>query len=176
MNETTVFSKTDRGWAEIRNRNLKLPMPMRVLLIATDGNKSVGDMTTHVLRDSDVRRLYTELLALELVAAPERDAVMPGVDETAPTLMRGPQYDLDAPAPINELDFNRFEQAREHIETHADRRLGRDTMRFMARLNLCSQPEHLRALLPEYRGIVSRRLGVEPAEAAVRELLDILGE
>ncbi len=77
MDEHTVFIKTEQGRNEVRSRALKLAQPLRTLLIATDGYKSLGTLEREYSVGNGARPLLRQLLDLGLIetldkAQPER--------------------------------------------------------------------------------------------------------
>lgn len=67
MQADTVFAKTDKGREEIRTRAAGLSQPLRILLIATDGQKDVAKLARLHPAGSGVEQLIEQLVAMGLV-------------------------------------------------------------------------------------------------------------
>ena len=67
MKLDTVFTKTEKGREEIRTRAAGLPQPLRILLIATDGEKDVAKLSRLHPAGAGVAALLAELAALGLI-------------------------------------------------------------------------------------------------------------
>jgi hypothetical protein len=67
MQINAVFAKTDKGRDEIRTRAAGLAQPLRILLIATDGEKDVAKLARLHPAGSGVVQLIEQLAALGLI-------------------------------------------------------------------------------------------------------------
>ena len=67
MDRTGVYSKTQKGHQEIRERSLKLPAKLRQLLIMIDGESDVATLVEHLEAMGDVRNHLSALEHLGLI-------------------------------------------------------------------------------------------------------------
>lgn len=203
MDDKAVFAKTEKGWAEIKSRALKLDRVLRFLLISTDGNKTVATLAQQYGLNGRVGPLIGQLLELGLItpfdpsdrAAFESAALSMAADTTDEAAAVGKadaadtsvneEWLLDEAAtesqitPAADVDAaaagERFDRALRFLHESAPELMGRDAPRFLARLSLCGEVAHVVPLIPEFRASVGKRNGYAAAEVAVRRLLDILG-
>jgi hypothetical protein len=88
MQADTVFAKTDKGREEIRTRAAGLNQPLRILLIATDGEKDLARLARLHPAGAGVMQLAEQLAALGLV---ERKIAHRGVAEARPARAAAPE-------------------------------------------------------------------------------------
>jgi hypothetical protein len=159
MDPRAVYTKSEKGWAEIRHRNLKLDRAARFLLVAADGRKDVETLARQYALNGRIGPLINELVAMGLL---ERSAaVLPAEPEAAP------------PSPGSEQD--RMARVLQHLRESAPELMGREAERFLSRISPVDGIEQVIALIPDFRAAVAKRHGFSTAEVASRKLLDVIG-
>lgn len=178
MDQTTVYTKTDRGRDEIRTRSLGLPAQLRVLLIATDGKHRVDELGAMYPR-GNVFEAFAQLLkegliepvgaALDARAAAARESYRQATQidpvEFAPDLETIPDIGGE---PLDALIH--------YLESVALEMMGRDAQRFSIRLSMCVSLRHVYSLMPELRSILKRRRGPAAAEVVAQRVLQMMAD
>ena len=158
MQRNQVPRKTDAGRREIESREHKLGWQQRALLIETNGERSVADLT-HVFKTHDATvAALDELQALGLIEVAET-----GVE--IPNLIAG-----DGVTPL--------QQARQLLNDTAVGSLGMfggiSAFRFTLKVEHCYSAEEIRTLFPDYRKLVGKSKGADYAEAVLARVEKLL--
>ena len=162
MDEHTVFIKTEQGRNEVRSRTLKLAQPLRTLLIATDGYKSLGTLEREYTVGNGARPLLRQLLDLGLIET---------LDKAAARTSDPSDTAVDA-APHSA--FERFRRATQFLNESTSL-LGLGGYFFSLKIQRCGSLDELRALAPEFRKALVKRRGESDAEELMRRFHDLVG-
>jgi hypothetical protein len=155
-----IVGKTEAGRQEIVSRQRKLAAKARVLLIAIDGNASVGNLREHFAALGDVDAMVGELIGQGLVAAdaksgstartpvPGSVTPAPGVATPAPVVRPGATFVVD-PA-------QRFVLAQKFMNETVVEALGLRAFFFTLKLERCASVGDLSDLMPEYERVLAK--------------------
>jgi len=159
MNPSDVPVKTDAGNRELSQRAHKLSSRVRSLLIVIHGTDTVAQLTKSFHAFGDIDAGLNELATLGLIA------VRGGVTGAAAAQMPAANApDIVPPA----------QQAKQLLNESAVAVLGLRAFLFTLKLEHCYTVEELRAILPEYRRVVTKAKGEEFAAAMVDRVESIL--
>jgi hypothetical protein len=158
MQPNQVPRKTEAGRREIDSRRHKLSWQSRALLIETNGERSVADLT-HVFKTHEATvAALDELLALGLIEFPETQVALPK---------------LVAGEGITPL-----QQARQLLNDTAVGSVGMlgglAALRFTLKIEHCYTADELRALFPDYRKLVTKGKGADYAETVLAQVEKLL--
>lgn len=158
MQRNQVPQKTEAGRREIELREHKLPWQLRALLIETNGERTVADLT-HVFKTHDATvAALSELQAYGLIEIAE-----PRVE--LPKLIAG-----DGITPL--------QQARQLLNDTAVGSAGMlgdiAAFRFTLKVEHCYSAEEIRTLFPDYRKLVGKSKGADYAEAVLERVEKLL--
>jgi hypothetical protein len=152
MKPSDVPVKTDAGNRELSQRAHKLSPRVRSLLIVIHGTDTVAELGRSFQAFGDVSASLNELAGLGLIAVRE------SAGANAPTQLSAANApDLMPPAP----------QAKQFLNETAVAALGLRAFLFTLKLEHCYTVDELRAILPEYRRVVTKAKGEEFAAAMV---------
>jgi len=157
MDPRAVYTKSEKGWAEIRNRSLKLDRAARFLLVAADGRKDVETLARQYALNGRIAPLIDELVAMGLL---ERTAFFAPAEPVAV---------------VPAADQDRLARVLQHLRESAPELMGREAERFLARISPVDGIEQIIALIPDFRAAVAKRHGFSTAEVASRKLLEVIG-
>lgn len=160
MDTAEIYAKTELGIRELKERHLKLPVPLRGLLIMIDGNRTVGDVLEKAralhLDDKALAALEAGGLIAKKYSAPSTNA------------------SEAAEAPRTEDEVERFLEAQQLMSDATNKHLGFRGYGLMMRLQKTANIRDLRDLLPDFAQALVKRAGLEtatPIVAAVEQLI-----
>jgi len=164
MDTAEIYAKTELGLRELKERTLKLPVPLRGLLIMIDGNRTVAD----VLEKARALRLDdTALTTLEAGGLIAKKFSAPSASGPPPT--------AEAAAPArSEDEVQRFLTAQQRMSDATNKHLGFRGYGLMMRLQKTANIRDLRDLLPDFAAALVKRAGVETATPIVAEIETLL--
>ena len=160
MLSNQVPQKTDAGRREIDSRAHKLSWQLRALLIETNGERSVAELT-HVFKTHEATvAALDELHALGLVDIPEAQVEMPKL--------------------VVGEGITPLQQARQLLNDTAVGSVGVfggiAAFRFTLKIEHCYTAVELRALFPDYRKLVAKGKGADYAETVLVQVEKLLGQ
>ncbi len=163
MDTAEIYAKTELGMRELKERTLKLPVPLRGLLIMIDGNRTVADVLEKAralrLDDSALTTLEAGGLITKKFSAPS---------SAAPATTA-------APAPVrSEDEVERFLMAQQRMSDATNKHMGFRGYGLMMRLQKTANIRDLRDLLPDFAASLVKRAGVETATPIVAEVEALL--
>lgn len=163
MDTAEIYAKTELGMRELKERTLKLPVPLRGLLIMIDGNRTVADVLdkARALRLDD--SALTALEAGGLIAK----------KFSAPSASAAPAAQVAAPA-RSEDEVERFLMAQQRMSDATNKHLGFRGYGLMMRLQKTANIRDLRDLLPDFAAALVKRAGLETATPVVAEVEALL--
>jgi hypothetical protein len=159
----TVYRKTERGAAEVRDRKLKLGPRLRTMLILVDG------ALPEFLLKEDAQRLgappdfLQQLLSAGLIEP---------VAGSAPASAAAAKAAPSAAVPADE--FTRFREAKNFMNTTIVDALGIKSFFFTMKLERAGTCADLRGLVEPYREAIAKAEGEEHAEVMVARLKEML--
>lgn len=158
MQRNQVPRKTEAGRREVESRGNKLTWQLRALLIETNGERSVADLT-HVFKTHEATvAALAELQALGLVEI---------VDAK-----------IDLPALIEGEGVTPLQQARQLLNDTAVGSLGVfggiAAFRFTLKIEHCYSADEIRTLFPDYRKLVGKSKGMDYADAVLARVEKLL--
>lgn len=163
MDTAEIYAKTELGMRELKERTLKLPVPMRGLLIMIDGNRTVADVLEKAralrLDDSALTALEAGGLIAKKFSAPSSSAA-PATATAAPVR--------------SEDEVERFLMAQQRMSDATNKYLGFRGYGLMMRLQKTANIRDLRDLLPDFAASLVKRAGVETATPIVAEVEALL--
>lgn len=159
MQRNQVPQKTEAGRREVELREHKLPWQLRALLIETNGERTVADLT-HVFKTHDATvAALSELQAYGLIEIADASVELPKL--------------------IVGEGITPLQQARQLLNDTAVGSAGVlggiAAFRFTLKVEHCYSAEEIRTLFPDYRKLVGKSKGADYAEAVldrVEKLLD----
>jgi hypothetical protein len=157
--EAVIYAKTELGMREVKERTLKLPVPIRGLLIMIDGNRTVADVM------DKARVLRVDQTALELLESEGLIARKSGARATAPEVVE---------APRSEDDVERFLRAQQIMSDATNAHMGFRGYGMMMRLQKTSTLQDLRQLLPDFAAALVKRAGTDVAGPILTEIDGLL--
>lgn len=160
MQRNQVPRKTDAGRREIESREHRLGWQHRALLIETNGERNVAELT-HVFKTPEATvAALSELQALGLIEVAEANMDIPN-------LIAG-----DGVTPL--------QQARQLLNDTAVGSLGMfggiSAFRFTLKVEHCYTAEEIRTLFPDYRKLVAKGKGADYAETVLMQVEKLLGQ
>lgn len=161
MDTAEIYAKTELGMRELKERTLKLPVPLRGLLIMIDGNRTVADILEKARALSLDHAALTALEAGGLIAK----------KFSAPSAAMA----AEAAAPVRtEDEVERFLKAQQLMSDATNRHLGFRGYGLMMRLQKTANIRDLRDLLPDFASALLKRTGVDTATPIVAEIEALL--
>ena len=159
MDTAEIYAKTELGMRELKERTLKLPVPLRGLLIMIDGNRTVADVLEKAralrLDDSALTTLEAGGLIAKKFSAPSSAAPASAA----------------AAAPVrSEDEVERFLMAQQRMSDATNKHLGFRGYGLMMRLQKTATVRDLHDLLPDFAKALVKRLGIEPAAPIVSSI------
>lgn len=158
MQPSHVPQKTAAGRREIDSREHRLSWQQRALLIETNGERSVADLS-HVFKTHEATAAaLEELRALGLIEIPE-------VQVELPRLVAG-------------QGVTSLQQARQLLNDTAVGSVGMfgglSALRFTLKIERCYSVDELRALFPDYRKLVAKGKGTDYADTVLGRVEQLL--
>jgi hypothetical protein len=167
MDPGTLFTKTDKGRAEVAERSGQLSPVQRRLLIVADGKKTVTDLGA-LVRSDELLPALDHLMGLGLIEAEGEPMAMlaPAADGFAASI----PGDLPRPATSPPL----FDAVRQQASNFVRERLGKAGEPICAAIDRCNSPEELRKMLRGVEIFVGQRLDAETTQAFARHFGQLL--
>jgi hypothetical protein len=172
MDETSVYTKTGKGAAEVAQRGGGLTLSARRILIMIDGRRSVGELAP-LLRPGEVDAVIAMLEAQGYVQRLGGSTVGPLTRSSGPAT-RGEATALDVPTVGGELSDERnlmtLDEAKRRAVRELHERLGPDADTMAERIERCRSADELRERLREAERLLAGYLGEAAAQDYVRAL------
>jgi hypothetical protein len=160
MDSAAIYAKTELGLREIKERSLKLPVPMRGLLIMIDGHRTVAD----VLEKAKMLRLDSSALeALEvggLIAQKLSAPSMASNDEEM--------------ASRSDDEVKHFLRAQQRLSDAINEHLGLRGYTLMLKLQKTANLRDLHDVLLDFAAALVRRVGMDKATPIVSAIEDLV--
>ncbi len=156
MDSSDIYAKTELGVRELKERHLKLPLPLRSLLIMIDGSRSVAE----VLEKARALRLdekALETLAIQGLIAPKFSAPSAAANDAME-----PQRSED--------EVERYLRAQRMLSDAINNHLGVRGYALMMRLQKATSLRELHDLLRDLATVLVKRIGIEGATPIVSEI------
>jgi hypothetical protein len=160
----TVYRKTARGAAEVKDRKLKLNPRVRTMLILIDGALPEFMLKEDAARVGAPADFLEQLVAAGLIERAEAAA--------APGPARAATPAAQAAAPD---EFTRFRQAKDFMNATVVDALGIKSFFFTLKLERASVVADLRELAEPYREALAKAEGEEHAAVMAARLKEMLG-
>jgi hypothetical protein len=152
LDKSAIYRKTDKGVAEIIGSGRSVERRLRPLLILVDGNRTANYIQSLIGGIGIQEEDFDELIAggfIEPIAMPKMAPAANDADGSAP------QCD---PEVQKRSSVDRYCDGKRYLcETAADR-LGLKSFFFQLKLEKCSTPEDLVALLPDFEEALARKV------------------
>jgi hypothetical protein len=156
MEMSEIFAKTELGVRELKERQLKLPLPLRTLLIMIDGQRTVADILAKT-RALGLDERAIEKLAFDGLIAPKfavrSDAANDAVE---------PQRTKD--------EVERYLKAQQMMSDAINSHLGLRGYGLMMRLQKAGNLRQLHELLHDLAAALVKRAGVETATPIISDI------
>ena len=156
MHSSDIYTKTELGVRELRERHLNLPLPLRSLLIMIDGNRTVANVLEKA-RALGLDDQAFETLAIQGLVAPKFSAPSAAVNGAME-----PQR--------SEADVERYLRAQQMMSDAINGHLGLRGYGLMMRLQKAGNLRDLHELLHELAAALVKRVGVETATPIISEI------
>jgi len=158
----TIYRKTQRGAAEVRDRKMKLGPRVRTMLILIDGTIAESTLKEDGARVGAPADFLEQLVASGLIERVEGAAVpLASSTRTAPAT---PQD-----------EFARFREAKDFMNATIVDALGIKSFFFTLKLERAAVVADLRALAEPYREALAKAEGDDHANVMVVRLREMLG-
>ena len=167
MNSGMIYLKTDKGRAEIAERQGGLSGLQRRVLIMVDGTKTVNDLGAFV-RVGELDDVLAHLLACGMLVPTEH--IAPLQAPAAPGFAAAPPAQAPRPATSPE----EFKKVRAQASSFVQERLGASGEPICEAINRCSSPDELRKLLRGIEIFIGQRLSAETTQAFARHFGSLL--
>jgi hypothetical protein len=155
MHPGEIYTKTEAGVRELRERKLNLPIALRSLLIMIDGSRSVAD----VLERARALRVDAEAIAeLERVGLVARKFGAPSTTKSAA-----------APEERSGDEVERFIAIQRKLSDVVNAHLGFRGYLLMMRLQRAENLRDLHDFLPDFARALVKRMGIDAAAPIVAE-------
>ena len=151
-----IFAKTELGVRELKERHLKLPLPLRSLLIMIDGQRTVADVLAKT-RALGLDERAIEKLAVDGLIAPKFAARIDAPNDTAE-----PRRTED--------EVDRYLKAQQMMSDAINGHLGLRGYGLMMRLQKAGNLRDLHELLHDLAAALVKRAGVETATPIISEI------
>ena len=158
----TIYRKTQRGAAEVRDRRMKLSPRVRTMLILIDGAIPEFMLKEDAARVGAPADFLEQLAAAGLIEQVQAGGAAAPRDEQA----------VAAPAAD---EFTRFREAKNFMNTTIVDALGIKSFFFTMKLERAGVVDDLRQLVEPYREAMAKAQGEEHAEVVVSRLKGMLG-
>jgi hypothetical protein len=160
----SVYRKTERGAAEVRDRKLKLAPRLRTMLILIDGAIPEFMLKEDAQRVGAPPDFLQQLLQAGLIERVEGAAGGPAQAAAGPT-----------PRAAFADEFARFRAAKDFMNATIVDALGIKSFFFTLKLERAGVVADLRELVEPYREAIAKAEGEEQAEVLVARLKELLG-
>lgn len=165
MKPTDIPVKTESGHRELAQRKHKLTPRVRSLLIVIHGTEPVADLARNLHALGDVEGSLQQLLDLGLIVM--RDGKAPiGAAKAPPPPAAADAADAITPA----------QQAKQLLNESAVAVLGLRSFLFVLKLEHAYSVDELRAILPEYRRVVTKAKGEAFADTMAKRIESLLAQ
>jgi len=161
MEAAEIYAKTELGLRELKERTVKLPMPLRGLLIMVDGNRTIADIL------AKARMLNLDETALTTLEAG-------GLISKKFSATSGTRGAASAAPARTEDEVQRHLQATKILSDATNKHLGFRGYGLMKRLQRTANIRDLRDLLPDFAAALVKRAGAEVATPIVANVEAIL--
>lgn len=155
MNLDDIYSKTEKGGQELKNRQMNLPVQLRSVLIMVDGQHTVAQTLARAHALAVGPDVFEQLEKLGLI---ERRFGARSDDET------------DTAAPRSENDVQRFLDIKNEVNNAISTRLGLRGYGLMLRLQRAGNLRDLHDLLPDFAQALVKRIGINDATPIVESI------
>jgi hypothetical protein len=156
MEMTEIFSKTELGVREVKERRLNLPVQLRSVLIMIDGQRTVADVLDKTrMLGIDARAI--EKLAVDGLIAPKFAPRAEAANEAIE-----PQRTED--------EVERYLRAQQMMSDAINQHLGLRGYGMMMRLQKAACLRDLHELLRDLAAALVKRVGVEDATPIISEI------
>lgn|GEM_PF-2264394 len=163
MDKKAIYRKTALGLAEITAAKRTVERRLRPVLILTDGNRTAAQVHALTSGIGIQEHDFDQLVAhgfIEVIALPESAAFTGHRDDTSPPT---------APAPNQpRSDLERHSDGSRYLTEAAAEQLGLMSFFFVLKIEKCSSPEDLLALLPEFEQAIARKVDPDFARRSTR--------
>jgi len=163
MDTAAIYAKTELGLRELKERTLKLPVPLRGLLIMIDGNRTVADVMEKAralrLDDTALTTLEAGGLIAKKFSAPSSNGAAPEVADAVRT----------------EDEVERFLQAQQLMSDATNKHMGFRGYGLMMKLQKTANIRDLRDLIPDFAAALVKRAGAETATPILTQIDALLG-
>ncbi len=154
MDRRAIYRKTPKGLSEITGRDRTVERRLRPLLILVDGYRTATHIHSLIggigIREEDFDQLIQGGF-IEAIALP-RSGPRPGTAANDPgDLAQGPLIQKRSVV-------DRYTDGKRYLTETAADRLGIWSFMFVLKLEKCSSPEDLLALVPEFEEAIGRKL------------------
>ena len=160
MAQGTIYRKTQRGAAEVRERKMKLNPRVRTMLILVDGTLAESALREGAARVGAPDDFLQQLLDAGLIE-------MAGGAGASAAPAAAPRAPVD--------DFTRFREAKDFMNSTVVDALGIKSFFFTMKLERAAVVADLRDLVAPYRDAIAKARGEEEAEVMGARLTDMLG-
>ena len=157
----SVYRKTERGVAEVKDRSLKLNARVRTMLILIDGTMPEFMLKEDGQRVGAPADFLQQLLAAGLIERLDGPAAAPGAAPAA--------------KPVFADEFARFREAKNFMNATIVDALGIKSFFFTMKLERAGVVADLRELVEPYREAMAKAGGDAHAEVMVARLKEMLG-
>lgn len=172
INQTDVFTKTEKGSEEIKSRKYKLSPKLRTMLILIDGTKPAAALTEQAAKlgveENFLETLHSQGFITKPIDAEPTPAPASGALGVAPA-------ESASPAVPATDDFERYTRARKFMTDTAAEALGIKAFFFTLKIEKCANLNDLKALVPDYSKALAKNRGVEEAQVFLNKLRELLG-
>ena len=168
MNPGSIFSKTDRGRAEVASRSGMIDASQRRLLIMVDGKKTVNDLGAFV-RAGELAGALEQLELHGLVESGEVDVLL-----ELPAASGYVALSSLAEPPRAATSPFEFAKVRDAASSFVADHLGNTGAPICGAIDRCKSPDELRRLLRSVETFVGDRLDAETALTFARHFGKLL--
>lgn len=184
MNPSAIFSKTDKGHAELKTRSMQLPRQARALLIMVDGNSQLSQLEYRARGLGDVIDTLRQLLEVGLIQ-PAQHAQTTASNNTPIASSPPPQPVVSttaaAPAPVATTNAIQAPPRRRSVALARlflldimERTLGSRSDAVRSHLRTATTREELLACFADIKEILVETAGDERAARIESDFLDLL--
>lgn len=157
MNLDDIYSKTERGLAELRTRQMNLPVQLRSVLIMIDGQRTVAQTLARAQALAVGPDVFEQLEKLGLIE--RRFGARSGAENTA-----------DTQGVRSADDVQRFLDLQKAMNGVISEHLGLRGYGLMLRLQRAGNLRDLHDLLPDVAQALVKRIGINAATPIVEAL------
>jgi hypothetical protein len=156
VDRRAIYRKTPKGLSEISGKDRTVDRRLRPLLILVDGYRTATHIHSLIggigIREEDFDRLIAGGF-IEAISLPKMGGPRPG------TAANDPGDAAQTAATIQKRSaIDRYTDGKRYLTETAADRLGIWSFIFVLKLEKCSSPEDLMALVPEFEEAIGRKL------------------